>query len=231
MLIECVLEPLYVSAGFSLYLSRRTVLEGWDLEVAFKRMSARIAAAGASIKTVVALLATAMMLHGGTGNNAWAQAPAADPPAADAVVSPVATGPSVEKQLIEEILKGPEFKHYEDRKTWRRKYPAKDSANPDIKIGDGWLEFAQFIAEVIRVMAWVLAIAFIGWLLYYLSRHMGWFKDVMGQRTSYKPDVLFGMDLRAESLPEDILRAARGLLAQCDMRGARRVVRVFPPAG
>ncbi len=39
---ECLLEPVYVAAGLALYLSRRTALEGWDLEVAFKRMAARI---------------------------------------------------------------------------------------------------------------------------------------------------------------------------------------------
>ena len=80
-LIECVLEPLYVTAGFSLYLSRRTVLEGWDLEVAFKRMSARVAAAGVPIKRVAGLLLLAMMVfQGATGHDAWAQGAASDPP-------------------------------------------------------------------------------------------------------------------------------------------------------
>ena len=41
----CVLEPFYVAAGFGLYLNRRTLLEGWDIEVALRRIAARHAAA------------------------------------------------------------------------------------------------------------------------------------------------------------------------------------------
>ena len=35
------LAPFYVAAGFALYLGRRTRLEAWDLELAFRRASAR----------------------------------------------------------------------------------------------------------------------------------------------------------------------------------------------
>ena len=35
-----VLEPFYVAAGFGLYLNRRTMLEGWDIEVALRRIAA-----------------------------------------------------------------------------------------------------------------------------------------------------------------------------------------------
>lgn len=38
-----VVEPFYVAAGFALYLNRRTLLEGWDLEVALRRIAARAA--------------------------------------------------------------------------------------------------------------------------------------------------------------------------------------------
>ncbi|HSO05868.1 MAG TPA: hypothetical protein VLW45_01400 [Pelomicrobium sp.] len=37
-----IIEPFYVAAGFALYLNRRTLLEGWDLEIAFRRMAARL---------------------------------------------------------------------------------------------------------------------------------------------------------------------------------------------
>ncbi|HKH43413.1 MAG TPA: hypothetical protein VKM72_01985, partial [Thermoanaerobaculia bacterium] len=36
------IEPFYVAAGFSLYLSRRIHLEGWDVEIAFRRLAARL---------------------------------------------------------------------------------------------------------------------------------------------------------------------------------------------
>ncbi len=36
-----LVEPLYVASGFTLYLNRRTALEGWDIEIAFRQIAAR----------------------------------------------------------------------------------------------------------------------------------------------------------------------------------------------
>lgn len=43
-----VAEPFYVASGFSLYLNRRTELEAWDLELAFRRLRQRLSGAGES---------------------------------------------------------------------------------------------------------------------------------------------------------------------------------------
>lgn len=44
-----VIEPFYVGAGFSLYLNRRTELEAWDLELAFRHLRERLAGARAPL--------------------------------------------------------------------------------------------------------------------------------------------------------------------------------------
>ncbi|MCD9029513.1 DUF4129 domain-containing protein [Luteimonas sp. BDR2-5] len=54
-----VVEPFFVAAGFGLYLNRRTQLEAWDLEIAFRRLRARIVPAGAAL---AALLACGLLL-------------------------------------------------------------------------------------------------------------------------------------------------------------------------
>ena len=41
-LVFSIIEPMYVAAGFALYLNRRTHLEGWDIELAFRRIAARL---------------------------------------------------------------------------------------------------------------------------------------------------------------------------------------------
>ncbi len=242
LLAECVLEPLYVAAGFSLYLNRRTALEGWDLEVAFKRMAARVQAQQASLgQSAGALLiawcglfawqaaavgeAQAQVSAGAAVSAASAVTPAAIPattpePAPTNDLKPIPPGRSMEKKAIQSILAGPEFIQHEERKVWMRKGEppaAKDSAPPDLS---GWIKFAQFMAEVLRVAVWMAAIAFIGWLLYFLSQRLGWFGNLLGRNILYKPDVLFGMDLRAESLPADIPAAAHLCLAAGDVRGA-----------
>jgi hypothetical protein len=40
-LVVALIEPLYALSCFSLYLNRRTIAEGWDLELRFKRLAAR----------------------------------------------------------------------------------------------------------------------------------------------------------------------------------------------
>lgn len=42
----CLVEPFYVAAGFTLYLNRRIWLEGWDIEVGFRRLAQRLAQHG-----------------------------------------------------------------------------------------------------------------------------------------------------------------------------------------
>lgn len=51
-----LVEPLYVAAGFGLYLNRRTWLEGWDVELAFRRLAARLSAAGMVLLALLAAL-------------------------------------------------------------------------------------------------------------------------------------------------------------------------------
>jgi hypothetical protein len=47
-LATTLVEPFYVGAGLGLYLNRRTRLEAWDLEIAFRRMRQRLQA-GATV--------------------------------------------------------------------------------------------------------------------------------------------------------------------------------------
>ena len=54
-------EPVYIAAGFGLYLNRRTQLEAWDLELVFRRLAAR---ARSLASAVAALLPVALLCAG-----------------------------------------------------------------------------------------------------------------------------------------------------------------------
>ena len=55
---QTILHPWYVGAGFGLYINCRTMLEAWDIEVAFRRMLQRRAArTGAAVAAVAVLFA------------------------------------------------------------------------------------------------------------------------------------------------------------------------------
>lgn len=42
LFVIAIIEPLYVAAGFALYLNRRTHLEAWDIELAFRRIAEKL---------------------------------------------------------------------------------------------------------------------------------------------------------------------------------------------
>jgi len=55
-------EPLYVASGFGVYIDRRTTLEGWDIELAFRTMARRLAhTAAAALLMATALMGTSLM--------------------------------------------------------------------------------------------------------------------------------------------------------------------------
>jgi len=55
-----VVEPFYVAAGFSLYINRRMYLEGWDIDLVFRKLSRRVPAARAALATGL-LVASALL--------------------------------------------------------------------------------------------------------------------------------------------------------------------------
>lgn len=107
-----ILEPFYVAGGFALYLNRRTLLEGWDLEVALRRIAHRHAALAAAV-----LLGFAFLLG---------------PPPSYAAKDP--------GHEIAEVLKAPEFPHERDIERWvpRRQAKAHPGRLPDLALGE-WL--------------------------------------------------------------------------------------------
>lgn len=94
-LATSIIEPFYVGAGFGLYLNRRMQLEAWDIELAFRRIAARLAAGGAALALVLALVLGAGPVVAQAVPPSTADAQAAAPTAA-AASTPTAERPSGE---------------------------------------------------------------------------------------------------------------------------------------
>lgn len=75
-----VVEPFYVAAGFGVYLNRRTQLEGWDIEIAFRRMRARLRAAAAGAMLVLLCIGLAPPARAAQEAGGAAPAPGASQP-------------------------------------------------------------------------------------------------------------------------------------------------------
>jgi hypothetical protein len=135
-----LLEPFYVAGGFGLYLNRRTLLEGWDIEVALRRLAERHASAAMVILSVFCFLVL--------------------PTSSYAEKNP--------KQEIAEVLKAKEFGYERDAMRWQSRNPdkpQKKDADPTDLWGIGYA-----LARAVEVLLWVLAAAAVAYAVWYLAR-------------------------------------------------------------
>ena len=102
--------------------------------------------------------------------------------------------------------------------TWESK-PEKEKPKADV----AWMKsIASFIANALQYIGWGLLILLIIYLLHCGLKNRGWFA-LQGARAPL-PDTLFGLDVRPESLPDDVPAAARAMLAKGDIRGALALI-------
>ena len=203
MFAVSLVEPFYVTAGFALYLNRRTLLEGWDIEVQFRRLEERLRGAARA----------ALLLLGVTlgGLMAWAYAPgqaiAQEQPGAVQAQSKPESAPTSPQDHIKEILAGPDFGSTREVATWR--YVGKTSKSEPSKpfeISDALRNFILLLSDFSQALLWVLAIIAILLILYALRNFM---PEPRLRKAAYRPpDTLFGLDVAPESLPDDVAAAA-----------------------
>src|SRR5258706_1586405 len=135
-----LLEPLYVAAGFALYLNPRTLLEGWDIEVSLRRLAQRHAAAAILIACCVIPMVC---------------------------FSQEEKSP---KREIAEVLKAPEFPHYVETTHWQRRNPLElREEKPDRDYSWlGALGYA--LANAAQVAFWALAAGAIAYAIWWAAR-------------------------------------------------------------
>ncbi|WP_163340383.1 hypothetical protein [Desulfopila sp. IMCC35008] len=214
-----ILSPYYICGGFMLYLSRRVELEAWDLEIGFKQIDKQLREKNKpSHSAVTGVLLCLLMLYGTS----------LCPPACNAE----GLSPESAKETITKVL---EQKEFGETKTVYEWVP-KEEDKPE-KPNTDWLEslkpFFEFMIDLADRMAKMLAggakylvwigagiiIALILWRYSKIRKWLGkYFPDRLDRFTP--PDELFGMDIRPESLPDDIGSACRELLGQQKKREA-----------
>ena len=209
-----LIAPFYVAAGFALYLTRRTELEAWDIEIDFRRLMGRRGSRPARTPASAALLLLCGTLLGG-GFSADLQAAAIKGDEA--------------KALIQQVLEDEAFG--ERRQTTYWKYIGAKDAAPDDAEALPWL--VQWLLEVLEGFTRGLAAfgkgvllmaagVLLAWLLYkvWANRESLAIRRGSAAKARRKPVILFGLPLDAGSLPADIAGECRRLLQQGDIRAA-----------
>jgi hypothetical protein len=189
-----IVEPVYAAAGFSLYLNRRAILEGWDIELALRRLDARLR----GLRAVTAAVVAALCL-------------AAAPPTS------VAAEKSAARE-IQEVLRAPEFQTYEEAMNWRYRGERKERER-DRSTSDFWENVGAFLAQISEALLWIAVAAGVVALAYFARRYLPQFLAENPDR--YRPpDALFGLAVTPASLPDDVAGAAARLARAGRLREA-----------
>ena len=205
VLAMAVMAPFYVSAGFSLYLARRSELEGWDIELNFRAIAERLkkphsrrvaGLSGVGVGLAISLaLATATVSEPARASD-QAQA----------------------KIVIEDILQQEEFGKTETVKRWQFTGEKAEKKAWDLSLLS---ELAPELARLLEVLLWIAAVVLLLYLLIRFSEPGR--RGLFGAKTAKKyrpPARLFGLGVDEESLPEDVLAAVREKLANGQTRAA-----------
>ena len=192
------IEPLYVAAGFSLYLNRRMTLEGWDVELGLRRLSERFAVGTAAF----AALALGLVLTFGTfGQTATA-------------------APGSPKEEISRVLASPEFGGQREISTWRyRGAPREERARHASTDAGFWTAVGKFLAAVVQTAGWVAVGVLLVVLLWYAWRLLPAAAEARSPPEAPRPPTLRAAAAR-EPLPADVAGAAAALVAGGKLREA-----------
>ena len=215
-----LVEPFFVGAGFGLYLNRRTEIEAWDVEIAFRKLRTRLAGLAAPLAVVLALIGAGLgPVH------AQQTEPPARPAKADARQPRIAE-PTLPRVFGDARVDSRNFSKAVDRAyldpllnarrtqvTWEKKDKAKPV--PAKRQDLSWLAgFDAMFAFVAEWGLWILAAGLVLMLLLTLRHWLPWMRGALQRHRPLPAEVETEALQLPENLPDDIPAAARRLWAE-----------------
>lgn len=219
--VTTLIEPFVSATGFGIYIQRRIEREGWDLELKFRRLSARV---GQSLEKKSFLFVLGFggllalftpLLHHSTAHAeeliVEGEEVREEPLGSDALRRDLI--PRNPEEVLDEILEGPAFN--EDERVvirWRKKADESEVNEPFFDPGSTFLELILVFAKVFRVLIWIAFFLFLGWVVYrlvdYLQKRQR--PEVSAQKLSRWEEEIFSQgDGELSSIPNDVLSAVR----------------------
>ena len=211
-----IIEPFFVGAGFGLYLNRRTQIEAWDVEIAFRRLRARLTAAATSFALLLALLGAAIQFPAQAQEKKPPPEPAATPAEifGDQLVDDRAFRKAVDQAYRDPLLNG-KLK----RTTWekRDKTKPREPGKTDLSWLSGIGAFFAFIAEW---GLWLVVAILVALLLLSMRYWLPWMRGSLRRHKPLPAEVETEALSIPEILPDDVPAEARRLWAQGKPRHA-----------
>ncbi len=184
MLGMALVDLFVTGAGFGVYVNNRTWLEGWDVELSFKRLGQRLG----RIAAVLVLAASVIF-----SLPAGAQEPATD------------------QEIIREVKSHEDFKvHSETYKVPVSKSKPSSSSSSTSSGGSG--KIPAYVALIFGYTVLAAILGLLVWIIW-RNRHAFRLPNAGGGGLKEAPSarMVMGMEITAESLPKDIPTAAWAL--------------------
>lgn len=210
------MEPFFVGAGFGLYLARRTQLEAWDVEIAFRRMRERLR--GLAPVLLLAVL-FAMPIPRAEAQATTAEDTAEEfaekiekeekpqPPTLPRVFGDAFVPPGEFERQAAKLEADPDLHPVEIRKVWKAKSKEEKKEQPSLDFG----YIGDFIALVFESGMWILVGLLLIAIVVTRKRWWPWFRNA----TARAPEVETPVDVQQlavhDQLPDDVPTAARAL--------------------
>jgi hypothetical protein len=199
-----IVEPLYVAAGFALYLNRRTQLEAWDIDLAFRRLRQRLLEAGVSMALLIGVACVPSIAHAADTNAHAKQAPTLV--VTDAFHQPVDDQDAQFARAAAQVYRDPRFGQERKVQRWvPRQAPTLKPAE-----SNAWLAsvIGNLGSGLVNLLLWGSLAVVVTALIIFAARHL--------QRVSMpslelekKPNVLRSHVVHDAPLPEDLAAAVR----------------------
>jgi len=201
-----VMAPFYSGSGFALYLTRRTLLEAWDIEISFHRLREVFRRKGAAAVLVVF---SVFIPSAFTPNIAMASE----------------LDFSKAHKVIEEIKAGNDFGETQTRTDWQLIRDSDPESDPEVERDREWLNnIGRTLGAMLKPLAWLFVVVILAWLVYLLvAGQPHWAVSKFLNRRPKREPVpveLFGLSMSAETLPSDPSAVASALLDKGEFRGA-----------
>ena len=219
-----IIGPIFVACSFTLYLNRRASLEAWDIEIMLRQLKpgqSKKTSKGKALAGLLILCFSSVFLP---QNDAYAadQVQTAKQNPEDKCEKPKwlkefageRNEPQSKQQQdirndIDTIYQAEDLRPYLCRETWKSKDKTapKKKSNFDLSL----------LALVLKYIAIIAGVVFLGWLLFrYRSQIFGF---TLPERKRFATEV-GGLDIRPESLPDDVSASARELWKKGQQRAA-----------
>ncbi|MBS0199938.1 MAG: DUF4129 domain-containing protein [Proteobacteria bacterium] len=226
-LATTLVEPFYVGAGFGLYLNRRTELEAWDVEIALRRMRARLQRLAGTVAIVVACIAFAPRVahaqtnprnavHGTAGGGQQKLAPAQ---ALEAATGPLQSQQQPLRDALVKLKDDPELHPRKQVTRWEPIHKDVPNNRRDWNFPSWLSALARGLGTFGQVIAWTIVAVIVALLAWWLVR--AWPQWSSGGTPRRRASDIAIQDIEVpEALPDDIATAVRKLWSSGERRQA-----------